>query len=77
MSQGEPEERRDWTSGALTVVINDEEQYSIWPQDRDIPAGWREAGFRGDKEACLAHIDEVWTDMRPASLRRAHEKDAG
>ncbi len=54
-----------------TVVINDEEQYSIWPTFRPVPAGWREVGVRGTKAECLAHIETVWTDMRPASLRRA------
>ncbi len=53
-----------------TVVINDEEQYSIWPTFRDVPAGWREAGMRGAKADCLAYIENAWTDMRPASLRR-------
>ncbi|MER0242523.1 MbtH family NRPS accessory protein [Streptomyces sp. HSW2009] len=53
------------------VVINDEEQYSVWPLGREVPAGWRAEGFEGDKPQCLAHIDEVWTDLRPASLRRA------
>jgi MbtH protein len=52
------------------VVVNDEEQYSIWPAGRDLPAGWRRDGFTGTEEECLAYIDEVWTDMRPASLRR-------
>ncbi|GGR90334.1 antibiotic synthesis protein MbtH [Streptomyces aureoverticillatus] len=52
-----------------TVVINDEEQYSIWPQGREVPAGWREVGVTGSKDTCLAHIKEVWTDMRPKSLR--------
>ena len=56
-----------------SVVVNDEEQYSIWPDGRDVPAGWREAGFAGTKDECLAHVDEVWTDMRPLSLRRAME----
>ena len=51
------------------VVINHEEQYSIWPAGRDLPAGWRTAGFTGTEQDCLGHIDEVWTDMRPASLR--------
>ncbi|MFF7246839.1 MbtH family protein [Embleya sp. NPDC008237] len=51
------------------VVINDEEQYSVWATDRDIPAGWRAEGFTGTRPACLAHIDEVWTDMRPRSTR--------
>jgi MbtH protein len=52
------------------VVMNDEEQYSIWPAQRETPAGWRVVGFTGTKQACLEHIDEVWTDMRPLSLRR-------
>ncbi|TXI49213.1 MAG: MbtH family NRPS accessory protein [Lysobacter sp.] len=51
------------------VVVNHEEQYSIWPAHREIPLGWQGDGFRGDKAACLAHIQEVWTDMRPKSLR--------
>ena len=57
------------------VVCNDEEQYSIWAADLALPAGWHEAGFTGPKDDCLAHIDEVWTDMRPRSLRLA--MDAG
>jgi MbtH protein len=52
------------------VVVNPEEQYSIWPADRDLPLGWRDAGFSGPKADCLARIREVWTDMRPLSLRR-------
>jgi uncharacterized protein YbdZ (MbtH family) len=52
------------------VVLNHEEQYSIWPADRDIPGGWRAEGTSGRKPECLAHIDEVWTDMRPLSLRQ-------
>lgn len=58
------------------VVINDEEQYSIWTVDRPIPGGWREAGFSGPEEECLAHIDEVWTDMRPKSLREKMDANA-
>lgn len=52
------------------VVVNHEEQYSIWPIDQDLPLGWNDAGKRGNKEACLAYIEEVWTDMRPLSLRQ-------
>jgi MbtH protein len=52
------------------VVINDEEQYSIWPLRRDLPPGWRDVGTQGSKAECLAYIDRVWTDMRPASVRR-------
>ena len=52
------------------VVVNDEEQYSIWPAERDLPAGWRRDGFTGTEDEHLANMDETWTDMRPASLRR-------
>jgi MbtH protein len=51
------------------VVMNHEEQYSIWPAGRQIPEGWSATGFSGTKEECLEHIKEVWTDMRPKSLR--------
>ncbi len=53
-----------------TVVINHEEQYSIWPTYRPVPDGWREVGTTGTEDECVAYIDEVWTDMRPLSLRR-------
>ena len=58
------------------VVLNHEEQYSIWPADRENAPGWRDAGQTGTKAECLAHIEKVWTDMRPLSLRRRME-DAG
>jgi MbtH protein len=67
------DDREDWTSGRLKVVVNHEEQYSIWPAERDPPAGWREVGTVGSKEECLAYIREVWTDMRPLSLRKRLE----
>ncbi|GAA0413589.1 MbtH family NRPS accessory protein [Microbispora corallina] len=51
------------------VVVNDEEQYSLWPLDRRPPDGWRTEGFTGSREECLSHIDEVWRDMRPRSVR--------
>lgn len=51
------------------VVVNLEEQYSIWPADRTNPLGWRDGGKIGTKTECLAYIKEVWTDMRPLSLR--------
>lgn len=57
-----------------TVVVNDEGQYSIWRTGRQIPAGWRDAGVSGSRETCLSHISEVWTDMRPLSLRRAMDR---
>ena len=53
------------------VVVNDEEQYSIWAEGRDIPAGWQAVGVSGNRETCLEHISQVWTDMRPKSLRLA------
>jgi MbtH protein len=56
---------------AHRVVVNGEGQYSLWFADREIPAGWSDAGKGGSKEECLAFIEEVWTDMRPLSLRRA------
>ncbi|OLB63930.1 MAG: MbtH family protein [Actinobacteria bacterium 13_2_20CM_2_72_6] len=53
------------------VVVNDEEQYSIWRAGREVPAGWRAVGVRGSSDECLHYIDETWTDMRPLSVRRA------
>lgn len=55
------------------VVVNDEEQYSIWPAERGLPFGWREVGKSGSKAECLNYIKEVWTDMRPLSLRKRME----
>jgi MbtH protein len=57
------------------VVVNHEEQYSIWPADGELPLGWKSDGFSGTKAACLAHIGEVWTDMRPRSLRERIEAE--
>lgn len=54
----------------LDVVVNHEEQYSIWPAERALPAGWRKPVKQGTKAECLAWIEEVWTDMRPLSLRQ-------
>jgi MbtH protein len=56
------------------VVVNHEQQYSIWRADREVPAGWEATGFRGPKDACLAHVAEVWTDMRPLSVRLRDEE---
>jgi MbtH protein len=53
-----------------SVVVNHEEQYSIWPAGRPIPNGWNDVGVSGPKQHCLSHIEHVWTDMRPLSLRR-------
>lgn len=59
------------------VIINDEEQYSIWPADRENPLGWNDAGKAGTKSECLEHIKEVWTDIRPLSLRKKMEEGRG
>jgi MbtH protein len=64
-------DEQDWTHGTLKVVVNDEEQYSIWPVDRANAPGWRDAGKTGTKDECLSWIKEHWTDMRPLSLRKA------
>jgi len=56
------------------VVVNHEEQYSLWPAEQSLPNGWREAGKRGVRSECLAYIKEVWQDMRPLSLRKAMEE---
>jgi len=58
------------------VVMNHEEQYSIWPASGENALGWQDAGKSGSKEECLAYIKEVWTDMRPLSLRKRMEEDA-
>jgi MbtH protein len=61
----------DDENAEFEVVINHEEQYSIWPSYKEVPGGWRKAGKKGKKAECLAFIEEHWTDMRPASLRAA------
>lgn len=74
MTQEEFEETRQYKA-----VVNHEEQYSIWPADRDLPLGWNYAGKMGTKRECLDFINEVWIDMRPLSLRKqmeAHEVEA-
>lgn len=67
-------DREDTTT--YKVVINHEEQYSIWPSDRENPLGWQDVGKSGTKAECLEYIDEVWTDMRPLSLRKRMEQAA-
>jgi MbtH protein len=63
--------RQDAEDGAAyKVVVNHEEQYSIWPADRENAPGWRDGGKSGTKQECLDHIKAVWTDMRPLSLRK-------
>jgi MbtH protein len=66
----------DDETGDFLVVVNDEEQYSLWPAFKEIPAGWRATGPRGDRKTCLDWIEKVWTDMRPRSLREAMDAAA-
>jgi len=73
MSWHDPD-REDTT--IYKVVLNHEEQYSIWPADRENAFGWRDAGKTGLKAECLEYIKEVWTDMRPLSLRKKMEEMA-
>jgi MbtH protein len=56
---------------SYAVLVNAEEQYSLWPQDLAVPPGWRGTGKIGTKQECLDYVRSVWTDMRPLSLRRA------
>ena len=58
------------------VLRNDEEQYSLWPATHEVPQGWYPVDKEGTKDECSAYVDEVWTDMRPASLRRWMDGDA-
>ncbi|MBO1255577.1 MbtH family protein [Alteromonas sp. 5E99-2] len=60
----------DREDGQFTVLINHEEQYSLWPQWKTIPGGWKAVGVEGNKQFCLDYIEKNWTDMRPLSLRQ-------
>ncbi|MBB3228195.1 MbtH protein [Luteibacter sp. Sphag1AF] len=60
----------DSENTVFEVVVNHEEQYSIWPEVKELPLGWKRVGKRGNRQECLAYIDEVWTDLRPLSLRK-------
>jgi MbtH protein len=66
MSRNDEEDRNIYK-----VVVNHEEQYSLWMADRPLPLGWHDTGKQGRKAECLAYVGQVWTDMRPLSLRRA------
>lgn len=65
----EPSETR-----VFRVVVNDDEQYSIWPADKALPNGWSPVGTEGPKRTCLKYIQKVWTDMRPRSVRQQLER---
>jgi MbtH protein len=68
------DDREDTT--IYKVVVNHEEQYSIWPANKENALGWTDAGKTGTKDECLAYIKEIWTDMRPISLRKKTEEMA-
>jgi MbtH protein len=72
----DPIDRKSADGGEFLVVLNDEEQYSIWLADRDLPLGWKAEGTRGTRDSCLAHIDAIWTDIRPLSVRRRMTAEA-
>ncbi|MGF7243821.1 MbtH protein [Pseudomonas oryzihabitans] len=67
----------DQDGATFMVLVNHEEQYSLWPDYKSVPAGWRETGTRGSKQECLDYVERTWTDMRPLSLRQAMDVQAG
>jgi MbtH protein len=71
MDRGDEED-----TSCYKVVINHEEQYSIWPVNRENPWGWFDVDKRGTKQECLDYIQQAWTDMRPRSLRQRMEENA-
>ncbi|PJI50355.1 MAG: MbtH family protein [Pseudomonas sp.] len=66
----------DRDDAVYKVLVNGEEQYSLWPDYKEVPAGWREAGKQGSKADCLAFVEANWTDMRPLSLRQKMDGQA-
>jgi MbtH protein len=66
----------DREDAVYKVLVNGEEQYSLWPEYKEVPAGWREAGKQGSKAECLAFVEANWTDMRPLSLRQKMDAQA-
>jgi MbtH protein len=60
-------------NATFQVLVNDEGQYSLWPAEKEVPAGWHPDGTSGTRQECMDHVDEVWTDMRPRSLRERME----
>lgn len=71
LTNGEDEDTRTYI-----VLINHEEQYSLWPHGKAVPDGWQAVGKEGSKADCMKYVDEVWTDMRPLSLRKKMEEAA-
>ncbi len=71
-SSTDPEASIPTPPGDVAVLINHEEQYAIWPAGKPVPTNWRSTGMTGTKDECLAHIRNIWTDMRPLSVRERH-----
>lgn len=67
----------DQEDATYKVLVNHEEQYSLWPDYKAVPAGWRETGTQGSKQECLDYVERTWTDMRPLSLRQVMDGQAG
>ncbi|MFT0182926.1 MbtH family protein [Pseudomonas benzopyrenica] len=67
----------DQEDATFKVLVNHEDQYSLWPDYKAVPAGWRETGTQGSKQECLDYVERTWTDMRPLSLRQAMDGQAG
>lgn len=65
----------DDDNGAFFVLVNDEDQHSLWPVFADIPAGWRVVHGEASRAACLDYVEKNWTDLRPKSLREAMAED--
>lgn len=72
----EQKEQKQSDKTRYTVLINDEEQYSLWFEHKEIPLGWKSTGMIGTKDECLQYVKDVWTDMRPLSLRKQMESDS-
>jgi len=64
----------DDEAGTFLVVVNDEDQHSLWPAFADVPAGWRKVFGEASRAECLAYVEERWTDIRPKSLREAMDR---
>jgi MbtH protein len=64
----------DDEAGTFLVVVNDEDQHSLWPAFADVPAGWRKVFGEASRAECLAYVEEHWTDIRPKSLREAVDR---
>lgn len=74
MDQNPDHRETEVEASMVLVVVNGEGQFSVWEASTPVPAGWEPTGFAGTREHCLQHIAEIWTDMRPMSLRKFHDE---